>query len=69
MIHSLMQSREMNRYSERRIVLSDDARLEKILVGGVFQTGCQDSFLVALETIHPVDVIHRPDDALLVWRE
>ena len=60
---------EMNRYTERPIVLEDDERLEAILVGGVFQTGRQDSFLLALQTIHPVDVIERPDRALLMWRE
>ena len=60
---------EVNRYTTRPIVLAEDQRLNAILVGGVFQTGRQESFLLALETLHPIAVEQRPDSALLVWRE
>lgn len=45
---------EINRYSERKIVVADHKGLRDIRVSGVFATGSPRSFLEAMEAVHPV---------------
>lgn len=45
---------EINRYSERKLVVSDQEQLERIRVSGVFTAGGTRSFIEAIESIHPV---------------
>ncbi len=45
---------EINRYSRRKLVVDDDARLDAIRISGVFLAGSTRSFIEAVETIHPV---------------
>ena len=45
---------EINRYSRRKLVVDDDARLDAIRISGVFLAGSTRSFIEAVETVHPV---------------
>ncbi|MDG2071504.1 MAG: FecR domain-containing protein [Pseudomonadales bacterium] len=45
---------EFNRYSSRKIVVANDARLDAIKVNGVFNAGSTNQFVAALETLHPI---------------
>ena len=45
-LHDVVQ--EINRYSTRKLVLNDDARLDNISVGGVFASGSTSSFIEAM---------------------
>ena len=45
---------EINRYSERKIVIANQSGLKNIRVSGVFATGSTRSFLEAMEAVHPV---------------
>lgn len=60
---------EVNRYTATPIVLGEDSRLDAIRVGGVFRTGRQETFLLALETLHPIGIEKRAGATRLVWRE
>lgn len=60
---------EVNRYTATPIVLSEDSRLDAIRVGGVFRTGRQETFLLALETLHPIGIEKHAGATRLVWRE
>ena len=62
--------KEINRYNASRLFVSDDVRLRQIRVSGVFQAGRTDSFVLALETIHPVAAQQLAEDHIaLLWRE
>ena len=60
---------EVNRYTATPIVVGEDSRLDAIRVGGVFRTGRQETFLLALETLHPIGIEKRAGATRLVWRE
>lgn len=60
---------EVNRYTATPIVLGEDSRLDAIRVGGVFRTGRQETFLLALETLHPIGIEKHAGATRLVWRE
>lgn len=45
---------EMNRYSKEKLVLGDDPRVQDLKVSGVFNTGRTQTFVLALEDMHPV---------------
>ena len=45
---------EINRYSQTKLVVRNDERLEAIPISGVFETGRTATFLEAVETLHPV---------------
>ena len=60
---------EVNRYTATPIVLGEDSRLDAIRVGGVFRTGRQETFLLALETLHPIGIEKHAGATRLVWCE
>ena len=61
---------EINRYSTRKLVLNDDARLDNIRVGGVFATGSTSSFVEAMEMLYPVKAKPAADGHIaLLWRD
>lgn len=61
---------EMNRYSAQQLVLSEDERLQGMVVSGVFDTGRTSGFVYALETMHPLKAERTSARELtLVWRE
>ena len=62
--------KEMNRYSPQKLVLSDDARVQRIKVSGIFKTGREATFIAALETIYPLQARRTGRDELtLFWNE
>lgn len=61
---------EMNRYSNQKLTLRDDARLKQLRVSGVFTTGRASTFVNALEDMAPVEAQRTGRSELaLVWRE
>lgn len=61
---------EVNRYSVAQLRLSDDPRLEDIVVSGVFNAGQSESFVVAIGAMHAIDAQRTAKDEItLVWRE
>ncbi|MCY4477341.1 MAG: FecR domain-containing protein [Gammaproteobacteria bacterium] len=56
---------EMNRYSTLKIAL-DDTSLEDIRVNGVFQSGRQTNFAIALEAYFPVRAVRRNPDLIVL---
>ncbi len=45
---------EVNRYTTTPIILDSDPRLARVRVSGVFDAGRTASFVLAMETLHPV---------------
>ena len=59
---------EFNRYSLRKLVVSNDARLDTIQVSGVFNAGSTTKFVAALETLHPIKAREFANDRIeLRW--
>ncbi len=60
---------EFNRYSERKIILSDPM-IGDILRGGYFKTGSVDAFIIALTTDLPLRVVDDGDENTIVidWK-
>lgn len=59
---------EFNRYSLRKIVVTNDARLDAIQVNGVFNAGSTNQFVAALETLHPIKAREFANDRIeLRW--
>jgi transmembrane sensor len=59
---------EFNRYSQRKLVVHDDDRLDTLSVSGSFYTGSTTKFVAALETLHPVKAREFADDRIeLRW--
>lgn len=56
---------EMNRYSRRRVVLSD-ARLASLKISGAFNTGDTGTFVEALTVYFPIERSQRDDDAIVL---
>ncbi len=60
--------KEINRYSTKKLVVDDDARLDGIQIGGVFKTGSTASFVAAVEELYPVEARRvAADQVALVW--
>jgi len=61
---------EMNRYSERKIIILDDS-LKTIQTGGTFKAGVPDGFIIAITSNYPVDSQTDPKtgDIMLRWIE
>lgn len=57
---------ELNRYSERKIVLAD-ASLAELRVSGVFRAGAVGSFVSAMDAGFPVSAENRGDEVILRW--
>lgn len=62
---------EMNRYSTQVLVLSDDPRVQELMVSGIFNAGGRaSSFVNALEGLYPLQAERTGAQELtLVWRE
>ncbi len=62
---------EMDRYSTQNLILSDDERVQELMVSGVFNSGGRaSSFVNALEAMHPLRAERTgPNELTLVWRE
>jgi transmembrane sensor len=45
---------EINRYSQRKLVVRDQEQLQSIRISGVFAAGSTRSFIEAIESIHPI---------------
>ena len=59
---------EFNRYSLRKLVVSNDPRLETIQVSGVFNAGSTTKFVAALEILHPIKAREFANDRIeLRW--
>jgi transmembrane sensor len=56
---------EFNRYRAQPIVLGDE-RLAALRVGGRFEVGEADKFLLALGSSFPIDTIRTADGSLMV---
>jgi transmembrane sensor len=56
---------EMNRYSRKQIVVTDEA-LAAIHVNGVFRAGDQDAFVAVLQSYFPVTVSWRGDSEIVL---
>jgi transmembrane sensor len=56
---------EMNRYSQRQIVVTD-ATLAAVHVNGVFRAGDQDAFVAVLQSYFPVTVTWRGDSEIVL---
>lgn len=59
---------EINRYSQRKVVLAD-AGLAELRVSGVFRVGSMPGFVAALDAGFPVTAEHQPDGIILHWEE
>ena len=61
---------EINRYSTRQLLLGADARLEEIRISGVFNAGSITTFVLALESVHPIAAQQiNQDQTVLLWQE
>jgi transmembrane sensor len=59
---------EMNRYSERRIVVRDP-RVAALKVSGIFRTSRPENFVAAVTTYYPLAAVTNPAGAtVLTWR-
>jgi len=59
---------EFNRYSLRKLVVSNDPRLDTIQVSGVFNAGSTTKFVAALEILHPIKAREFANDRIeLRW--
>jgi transmembrane sensor len=59
---------EFNRYSLRKLVVTNDPRLDAIQVNGVFNAGSTNQFVAALETLHPIKAREFANDRIeLRW--
>jgi len=62
--------REINRYSERKLLVDRDKRLDGIRIGGVFKSGSPDSFVAAVEELYPIEARRIAIDRIaLVWMD
>jgi len=62
--------KEINRYSTTQLFVNEDPRLQDIRVSGVFKAGRTASFVLALETVYPVQGQKVTDDRIaLLWQE
>ena len=62
--------REINRYSTDKLFIDDDERLDSIQIGGSFKTGSTESFVNAVEDLHPVMARRVSSDRIaLVWAD
>ena len=60
--------RELNRYSIQKIALSDDPRLDALVVSGVFKSGRASTFVTALEAMHPLKAERTGrNEVTLIW--
>lgn len=61
---------EMNRYSERKIIIADES-LKKMPGGGTFKTGAHDNFIIAMTYNYPLESETDPEtgDIILKWIE
>lgn len=57
---------EINRYSDRKVVLAD-AGLAELRVSGVFRVGSMPGFVAALDVGFPIAAENRPGEVVLHW--
>ena len=57
---------EINRYSNRKVVLADPS-LAELRVSGAFRAGSVGSFATAMETAFPVSAESRGNEIVLSW--
>ena len=62
--------KEVNRYSTTQLLVNDDPRLDEIRVSGVFKAGRTESFILAIESVHPVRAKRVEEDRIVIlWQE
>jgi transmembrane sensor len=61
---------EANRYLTKKIKLSDDPRIQKIQISGVFDTNDMNYFVESLTRMHPLQTKQSSNNQLLLsWKE